>query len=216
MNHQELAAMRRSYVKQGLSENDLGDDPYALFGLWLEQAIKTELAPYEANAMNLSTVDGNGRPHCRVLLLKDFSKQQGFVFFTNYHSAKAKEISANPYASMTFFWPVLERQVRIEGQLEKISAQDSDEYFYSRPLGSRIGAWASAQSQVIASREQLEQEVVAVQQRFNDQPPRPPHWGGYTLVAERFEFWQGRENRLHDRMEFVAQPCSWLRQRLAP
>jgi len=216
MKHEELASMRRSYAKQGLHEKDLVTEPHALFELWLEQAIKTELPPYEANAMNLSTVDGSGQPHCRVLLLKDFSVEQGFVFFTNYHSAKGVEIEANPRASMTFFWPVLERQVRIEGVLEKIPAQQSDEYFYSRPLGSRIGAWASAQSRVIDSREQLEQEVLNVQQRFADQPPRPEHWGGYALKPALFEFWQGRENRLHDRMRFTEQASGWLCQRLAP
>jgi len=216
MKHEELASMRRNYVKQGLLEEHAGQDPYAFFELWLEQAIATEQPPYEPNAMNLSTVDAGGQPHCRVLLLKDFDRN-GFVFYTNYESSKGLELAANPRASMTFYWPVLERQVRIEGVVEKVSTQLSDEYFASRPLGSRIGAWASPQSRVIDSREVLENAVQQMQDRFGQQPPRPGHWGGYCLRASRFEFWQGRSDRLHDRLVFVLRADnSWRRERLSP
>ncbi len=217
MNHEELASMRRNYVKHGLLEDEASADPFALFELWLEQAIATELAPYEPNAMNLSTVDSRGQPHCRILLLKDFDRD-GFVFYTNYQSNKACELAENQQACMTFYWPVLERQVRIEGVVDRVSSQVSDAYFASRPLGSRIGAWASQQSRVIESRASLELEVRKVQEKFGPKsPPRPQHWGGYCLRAQLFEFWQGRADRLHDRLLYQpAQPSGWLRHRLAP
>lgn len=217
MNHEELASMRRNYASHDLLEEQAGNDPYVFFELWLEQAIATELAPYEPNAMNLSTVDAQGQPYCRILLLKDFDRD-GFVFYTNYESDKAQQLAINPRACMTFYWPVLERQVRIQGQVEKISAQQSDAYFASRPLGSRIGAWASRQSQKIDSRASLEVAVAQVKQRFGHKsPPRPDNWGGYRLKADFFEFWQGRADRLHDRLVYKNQDeNNWLRQRLAP
>lgn len=216
MNHEELAHMRRNYIKEGLLEQHAPADPFALFDLWLEQAVATELAPTEPNAMTLATADAQGQPHCRVLLLKGFD-ESGFVFYTNYQSNKGLEIEKNPKAAMMFFWPVLERQVRIEGRLEKVSEKESDEYFQIRPLGSRIGAWASPQSRPLCDRAELEERVVQAQSRFQQEPPRPPYWGGYKLVANSIEFWQGRPDRLHDRLFYLKQSTNdWLRQRLAP
>lgn len=216
MNHEELAHMRRNYIKDGLLEEQAPAEPYALFDLWLDQAVATELPPTEPNAMTLATVGAQGQPHCRVLLLKDFDTR-GFVFYTNYQSNKGLEIEQNPQAAMTFFWPVLERQVRIEGRLEKVSTQESDEYYQVRPLGSRIGAWASPQSRPLRDRAELEEKVAQAQSRFQQEPPRPPHWGGYKLVAHSIEFWQGRPDRLHDRLLYLKQgENGWLLQRLAP
>lgn len=211
-----LADMRRDYTRDGLTEAQAPADPYALFGQWFEEAVRTEQPPVEANACWLATVDGEGQPHCRVLLLKGVDAQ-GFVFYTNYDSAKGRQLAAQPRAAMTFFWPTLERQVRIEGLVEQVSAEESDAYYRVRPLGSRLGAWASPQSQFIANRYELEQRLTEVQQRFVDgEPSRPPFWGGYRLKPQRIEFWQGRSSRLHDRLDYQRTEGGWQRQRLAP
>ncbi|WP_454252765.1 pyridoxamine 5'-phosphate oxidase [Pseudomonas sp. Marseille-Q7302] len=211
-----LADMRRDYTRDGLTEAQAPANPYALFGQWFEEAVRTEQPPVEANACWLATVDGEGQPHCRVLLLKGVDAQ-GFVFYTNYDSAKGQQLAAQPRAAMTFFWPALERQVRIEGLVEQVSAEESDAYYRVRPLGSRLGAWASPQSQVIANRYELEQRLTEVQQRFVDgEPSRPPFWGGYRLKPQRIEFWQGRSSRLHDRLDYQRTEDGWQRQRLAP
>jgi pyridoxamine 5'-phosphate oxidase len=213
---QTLADMRRDYTRDGLTEAQAPDDPFSLFGQWFEDAVKTEQPPVEANAMVLATVDTEQQPHCRVLLLKAVDAH-GFVFYTNYDSAKGHQLAEQPKAAMTFFWPTLERQVRIEGTVERVSAEESDAYYRVRPLGSRLGAWASPQSQTIAGREELEAKVAEVQARFvSEDPPRPPHWGGFRLVPQRIEFWQGRSSRLHDRLDYRRENGSWVRQRLAP
>ncbi|WP_166358796.1 pyridoxamine 5'-phosphate oxidase [Pseudomonas akapageensis] len=213
---QTLAAMRREYARDGLTEEQAPAEPFELFRKWFEQAVKTEQLPVEANSMVLATVDQDGRPHCRVLLLKGLD-DQGFTFFTNYDSAKGQQLAVNPFAAMTFFWPALERQVRIEGRVERVTPQESDAYYQVRPLGSRLGAWASPQSQVIADRAELEGLLKSTEQRFSDaQPHCPEHWGGYRLLPERIEFWQGRPSRLHDRLNYRLQDNVWQRERLAP
>jgi len=213
---QSLADMRRDYARDGLTEAQSPDEPFALFHQWFAEAVKTEQAPVEANAMTLATVDEEGRPHCRILLLKGLDTK-GFTFFTNYDSAKGQQLAARPFAAMTFFWPTLERQVRIEGRVVKVTAEESDAYFQVRPLGSRLGAWASPQSRVIADRAELESMITATEQRFLDtQPHCPPHWGGYRLLPERMEFWQGRSSRLHDRLNYRFSDGGWTRERLAP
>ena len=209
-----IADLRRDYTRDGLTETQAPAEPFALFGEWFAQAVEVEST--EANAMMLATVDGEGQPHLRTLLLKGFD-ELGFVFFTNYQSAKGQQLASSPAAAMTFWWHDLERQVRIEGQVEQTSAEESDAYFHSRPAGSRLGAWASPQSQVIDSREVLEQRLGAVQQQYADtDAPRPPHWGGYRLVPTLIEFWQGRPSRLHDRLCYRLVDGSWVRERLAP
>ncbi|WP_462378865.1 pyridoxamine 5'-phosphate oxidase [Pseudomonas sp. Marseille-QA0892] len=211
-----LADMRRDYTREGLDEAQAPMEPFELFKRWFDEATQTETAPVEPNAASLATVDADGRPHCRVLLLKGLD-DRGFTFFTNYESAKGRQLANNPYAAMTFFWPTLERQVRIEGQVEKVTHEESDAYFQVRPLGSRLGAWASPQSRVIEGRETLEQLLAETQARFRDDAPHcPEHWGGYRLVPDRMEFWQGRPSRLHDRLEYVSADTGWSRQRLAP
>jgi pyridoxamine 5'-phosphate oxidase len=213
---QTLADMRRDYIRDGLSEAQAPAEPFSLFKQWFADAVKTEQPPVEPNTMTLATVDAEGRPHCRVLLLKGLDAR-GFTFFSNYDSAKGEQLATRPYAAMTFFWPSLERQVRIEGRVERVTAAESDAYFQVRPLGSRLGAWASPQSQVIKDRAELENLLAQVEERFLDQAPHcPPHWGGYRLLAERVEFWQGRANRLHDRLDYRLHDDLWSRQRLAP
>lgn len=213
---QTLADMRRDYTRDGLSEDQAPLEPFALFRRWFADAVKTEQLPVEPNAMTLATVDADGRPHCRVLLLKGLD-EQGFTFFSNYQSAKGEQLQANPFAAMTFFWPTLERQVRIEGRVERVSPAESDAYFQVRPLGSRLGAWASPQSRVIRDRGELEGLLAQTERRFADHAPEcPPHWGGYRLLPERIEFWQGRSSRLHDRLDYRRVDEAWLRQRLAP
>ncbi|WP_053144835.1 pyridoxamine 5'-phosphate oxidase [Pseudomonas sp. P97.38] len=211
-----LANMRRQYTRDGLDEARAPDDPLVLFGLWMQQARDTERAPVEANSMVLATVDAQGRPHCRVLLLKGFD-ETGFTFFGHYDSAKGRDLAVNPWAAMTFFWPGLERQVRIEGPVQRLDPAVSDAYFQSRPLASRLGAWASPQSQALANRADLDARLADTQRRFAEQPvPRPEQWGGYCLRPERLEFWQGRADRLHDRLDYRCQEDGWQRSRLAP
>jgi pyridoxamine 5'-phosphate oxidase len=213
---ERLADMRRNYARDGLTEAQATTEPFALFHQWFDEAVKTEQAPIEPNAMTLATVDADGRPHSRVLLLKGLDAQ-GFTFFTNYDSAKGQQLAAHPFGAMTFFWPTLERQVRIEGRVAKVSAEESDAYFQVRPLGSRLGAWASPQSRVIADRAELENLLSATEQRFSDTAPTcPEHWGGYRLVPDRIEFWQGRPSRLHDRLNYRVVQDAWVRERLAP
>lgn len=211
-----LAQMRRNYTLGGLQEAEAPLDPLALFAQWLQQARETEREPVEANSMHLATVDREGRPHCRVLLLKGFD-EGGFTFFGNYQSAKGQELAANPYAAMTFFWPGLERQVRIEGPVTRLDPRLSDAYFDSRPEASRLGAWASPQSRPLADRGELQALLAQTIRRFVEQPlQRPEHWGGYCLTPERMEFWQGRADRLHDRLDYRSRGGQWARQRLAP
>lgn len=213
---QSLADMRREYTRDGLSEAQAPEQPLSLFRQWFDQAVATEQLPVEPNVMTLSTVDEQGRPHARIVLLKGLD-DRGFTFFTNYTSAKGQQLAVRPLAALTFFWPALERQVRIEGRVEKVTPEESDAYYQVRPIGSRIGAWASPQSQVISDREQLQVLLEQTQARFTDQDPHcPPHWGGYRLLPDRIEFWQGRPSRLHDRLNYRLVEGRWLRERLAP
>ncbi|VVO21074.1 pyridoxamine 5'-phosphate oxidase [Pseudomonas fluorescens] len=211
-----LAQMRRNYTLHGLQDEAAPEDPLAMFRQWLQQARDTECAPVEANSMVLATVDSDGRPHCRVLLLKGLS-DEGFTFFGNYQSDKGQQLAANPHAAMTFFWPGLERQVRIEGQVSRLDPQLSDAYFDSRPVASRLGAWASPQSRPLASRAALESMLAHTIKRFvGHSVSRPEHWGGYCLHPDRLEFWQGRADRLHDRFDYRLRDGAWQRTRLAP
>jgi pyridoxamine 5'-phosphate oxidase len=210
---QAIADLRKSYERAELSEDASHPDPLGQFEQWLNEAIAGELP--EPNAMTLATVSSDLRPSTRVVLIKGYDAR-GIVWYTNYDSRKGRELAGNPQAALQFHWVELERVVRIEGRVEKVSAQDSDTYFHSRPLDSRIGAWASPQSEVIAGRSVLVANAAKFGAQFLLQPPRPPHWGGYRLVPDRWEFWQGRRSRLHDRLRYTLQVGSWLRERLAP
>jgi pyridoxamine 5'-phosphate oxidase len=210
----DLAQMRKSYEQAELDESHVLPQPVDQFHHWFDEAVKAKAL--EPNAMTLATADAQGRPSTRVLLLKG-ADASGLVWFTNYDSRKGRDLAVNPFGAMQFFWPELERVVRIEGRVERVSAEESDTYYQSRPLGSRIGAWASPQSQVLSSRDVLEAAWKKQQAGLGDNPPRPAHWGGYRLVPNHWEFWQGRVSRLHDRIAYQLQADGrWLIQRLAP
>ncbi|MBF2005563.1 MAG: pyridoxamine 5'-phosphate oxidase [Chlorogloeopsis fritschii C42_A2020_084] len=210
-----LADLRKDYTLQGLSENDIDPNPFIQFQKWFDQALDAQLP--EPNAMAVATATPDGKPSARMVLLKDFD-ERGFVFFTNYNSQKGQELAENPQAALVFWWAELERQVRIAGYVEKVSEQESDEYFQSRPFNSRLGAWASHQSEVIASREELEQRLQALQAKYENQDiPRPPYWGGLRVIPTEIEFWQGRPSRLHDRLLYTRlDEHSWKIERLSP
>ena len=210
-----VADLRKEYTLHGLSETDLDPNPFRQFQVWFEQALAAGLP--EPNAMTLATATPDGRPSARMVLIKG-ADERGFVFFSNYESRKGRELDANPYAALVFYWAELERQIRIEGRVERVSPQESDAYFQSRPAGSRLGAWASRQSAVIAGRAELEGRLadLAAQHPGGD-VPRPPHWGGYRVVPESIKFWQGRPSRLHDRLRYrLREDGTWLVERLSP
>lgn len=211
----EIANIRKEYVWRGLSETDMDADPLRQFEKWFQQALAANLP--EPNAMTLATTTPDGQPSARVVLLKAFDAS-GFTFFTNYDSRKGRELAVSGHAALLFFWPELQRQVRIEGTVERVTEAESDAYFCSRPLGSRLGAWASAQSEVIPSREVLEERVREAAERFpNGEVPRPPYWGGFRVRPLTIEFWQGRPDRLHDRLRYRrVQPADWRLERLSP
>jgi pyridoxamine 5'-phosphate oxidase len=208
-----IADLRKSYEKAELSEDASAADPLKQFERWLNEAIQSEVP--EPNAMTVATVASNMRPSTRVVLIKGYD-ERGIVWYTNYDSRKGKELAGNPFAALQFHWVELERVVRIEGRMEKISDAESDAYFHSRPLDSRIGAWASPQSQVIDGRGVLVTNAAKYAAQFMLNPPRPPHWGGYRLVPDEWQFWQGRKSRLHDRLRYRLNEGDWLRERLAP
>lgn len=209
----DLHDIREEYSKQELSESQCDSNPLKQFENWLNEAFAAQVN--EPTAMNIATIDANGKPSARVVLLKEIN-QQGFVFFTNYQSRKGQAIAHHPFAAMTFFWPELERQVRIEGRIEKLPENESDAYFDSRPYTSRIGAWASEQSSVISSKNVLLARAAMFGAKHPIKVPRPPHWGGYVLIPEYVEFWQGRPSRLHDRIAYQWKNGIWLKKRLAP
>jgi pyridoxamine 5'-phosphate oxidase len=208
-----IADLRKSYEKAELSEDASASDPLKQFERWLNEAIQSEVP--EPNAMTVATVASNMRPSTRVVLIKGYD-ERGIVWYTNYDSRKGQELAGNPFAALQFHWVELERVVRIEGRMEKISDADSDAYFHSRPLDSRIGAWASPQSQVIDGRTVLVTNAAKYAAQFMLNPPRPQHWGGYRLVPDEWQFWQGRKSRLHDRLRYRFTEGDWIRERLAP
>jgi len=209
----QIAHLRRDYALESLEEGDVDADPFTQFARWLEEAIRAEVP--EPNAMTLSTVDARGRPAGRIMLLKGLDGR-GFVFFTNYGSRKGRDLAVHPAAALTFLWKELERQVRVEGTIEKVDAAESDAYYRVRPLGSRIGAWASPQSEVLEDRAWLERRMAEFSEKYGEDPPRPPHWGGYRVVPDALEFWQGRQSRLHDRIAYRLENGKWTLSRLAP
>jgi pyridoxamine 5'-phosphate oxidase len=208
-----IADLRQEYMRESLDEKDVAPDPLEQFTRWFDEAVKAQMPT--VNAMTLATVSAAGRPSARMVLLKGVD-HGGFVFFTNYKSRKGRELTANPEAALLFYWTELEREVRIEGRVEKISAQESDEYFGSRPLGSRHAAIASPQSKAVPGRAALEALFAEAEQRHGDETPRPAHWGGYRLLPAAIEFWQGRANRLHDRVLYTLKSRGWKIERLAP
>ncbi len=215
MESSQLAAIRQEYLLASLNEEDTFDDPILQFQKWFQEALNAEID--DVNAFALATVDAQHRPHNRIVLLKGL-EEEGFVFFTNYHSHKGRDIEANAHVAMNFFWVELQRQVRIEGRAKKISHQASEAYFHSRPVESQLGAWASHQSQTLRHREDLEQRYAELQKEYEGRTvPCPPHWGGYAIEADHIEFWQGRMSRMHDRIAYEKKDDgSWHRFRLNP
>ncbi len=211
---QQIAQMRREYVSQPFTEDQVAADPIVQFKIWFDEAVKSEQP--DADAMTLSTATPDGQVSARIVLLKGCD-ERGFVFFTNYESRKSREMAINPRAALTFYWHTLHRQVRIEGDVEMVSAQESEDYFQTRPRGSQIGAWASPQSEEIPNRVELERRVAEIEERFKDRPMScPPYWGGFRVRLVRIEFWQGRESRLHDRILYTLSDGEWRISRLAP
>jgi pyridoxamine 5'-phosphate oxidase len=209
----DLPNLRKSYERDALEEADAAGDPLRQFDAWMQEALAAKVQ--EPNAMTLATVGADGRPSTRIVLIKGFD-ERGIVWFTNYASRKGHELGAHPFAALQFHWVELERVVRIEGAVERVDDAESDAYFASRPLDSRIGAWASPQSEVITSRAVLVANAARYATKFMLNPPRPPHWGGYRLRPDTWEFWQGRKSRLHDRLRYRLEDGAWTRERLAP
>jgi pyridoxamine 5'-phosphate oxidase len=209
----DIAGLRKSYERDELDEKASAADPLQQFQRWFEQALSAQLP--EPNAMTLATVGSDGRPSTRIVLVKGVD-ERGLVWYTNYDSRKGRELGQQPCAALQFHWVELERVVRIEGRVEQVAAAESDAYYASRPLDSRLGAWASPQSEVIASRAVLVAAAAMAAARYALHPPRPPHWGGYRMLPDRWEFWQGRKSRLHDRLRYRLHEGTWVRERLAP
>lgn len=210
-----VADLRQNYTRSGLTEAETNADPIQQFKTWFEQAVSAEIL--EPNAMTLATTTSDGKPSARIVLLKGVD-ERGFAFYTNYNSLKGQQLSQNPHAALVFWWAELERQVRIEGRVEKLSAQESENYYHSRPRNSQLGAWVSNQSQVIDSRAVLDRQLEELQQKYTHREiPRPPHWGGFRVIPSTLEFWQGRPSRLHDRLRYrLTTEKRWVRERLAP
>ncbi|MFC5474483.1 pyridoxamine 5'-phosphate oxidase [Paraherbaspirillum soli] len=209
-----IALLRKDYSHASLSELDTAPDPFVQFARWFDEALQSQLP--EPNAMSVATVGANGRPSSRILLIKEFDRR-GFTWYTNYESRKGEELHCHPYAALLFHWVELERQVRIEGRVERVCAAESDAYFQSRPLNNRLGAITSRQSRPVSSRQILETNFVAAARKYGERPPRPEYWGGYRLIPDCMEFWQGRSSRMHDRIRYTPEPDGqWQRQRLQP
>lgn len=208
-----LHTVREDYAKDKFDISIANDNPFDQFENWFSLAVSAHIP--DVNAMNLATANKSGKPSSRIVLLRD-ATESGFTFFTNYNSRKGSQLLENPYAALNFYWPQLEKQIRVEGNISKVSDQVSDEYFASRPVDSQIGAWASDQSHTIASRKELEEKYAALKEKYKTTVPRPPHWGGFVLNPVYFEFWQGRESRLHDRVVYHLEGNAWHKSMLAP